>query len=449
VSSSPDRLSVAEILSYSLPAFGASALVISVALYLPNFYTDELGVTAGMVGWVYLAGRVWDAVTDPVMGHVSDHTRTRWGRRRPWFLLSALPLWAAFYMLWSPPAFLSQQALFAHLIVWYLILYTVWTVFWIPYVSFGMEITPHYHERTRLFGGRQLFYMGGLAAGMLLPEVFTKLAGDAAKGYSRMAVAMGALAAGLILFGFVRLKERPRGAAVSTFPFFAGLRLSFRNRAFVILLFVYVTAVVGGSFIAPLTLYVAKYVIVARWVVPWVMLAYLVGSIASIPVWVRLASRIGKNRTWMTGMVVGTIGYATSYAYHEGTWLLWIVLAFVVGAANGCTMTLGLSLSADVIDSDELSTGQRREGAFMGIWSFADKAAVGLAVFVGMQGLEAIGYAPNAVQSQTVIDGIKFLYCALPAACHALALLIFLRFPITPEVYQDIRARLDARAVGG
>ena len=99
-----------------------------------------------------------------------------------------------------------------------------------------------------------------------------------------------------------------------------------------------------------------------------------------------------------------------------------------------------------MIDSDELETGKRREGAFVGIWSFTDKAGVGLAVFIGLQGLEAIGYRPNVDQTPTVIEGMKFLYCLLPAVFHLIALLVFQRFPITPEVHAGIRAQLDARA---
>jgi len=125
--------------------------------------------------------------------------------------------------------------------------------------------------------------------------------------------------------------------------------------------------------------------------------------------------------------------------------MLWIVLAVVVGSSTGCSMTMGPAISADVIDSDELETGMRREGAFVGVWSFVDKAAVGLAIFVGMQGLDRIGYVPNLEQTPDVIAGMKFLYCLLPAVLHLVALLIFQKFPITPEVHAQIRAQLDAR----
>ena len=440
------RLSTSQIVSYSLPAFGTAMVLLSVAVYLPNYYTDELGLSAGMLSWVLMAGRLWDAVTDPVMGHISDHTRSRWGRRRPYFLVAAIPLWIVFYFTWSPRAGLSPAGLLTHLMLCYLVLFTFWTIFWIPYISLGMELTTHYHERTRLFGLRQGFYLLGTAVGMLAPEAFAKAAGGPKAGYPKMAFVFGGLCCVLILAAFARVRERPEAARAGSFPFFEGLRVTFRNRAFVVLMFTYLIALIGGSFIAPLTLYVAKYVIKAREVVPFVMLSYLAGSVVSIPIWVRMSSRIGKNRTWSTAMLLATAVYATSFYYHEGTWQLWIVLAAIVGAANGCTMTLGASISADVIDSDELETGRRREGVFMGIWSFMDKAAIGIAIFVGMQGLEAVGYVPNQDQNETVVFGIKFLYCIVPAVCHLAAVFIFQRFPITAEVHAGIRAQLDARA---
>jgi GPH family glycoside/pentoside/hexuronide:cation symporter len=441
-----ERLPAAQILSYSLPAFGTAVMLISVAVYLPNFYTDELGVTAGMLSWVFLIGRAWDAVTDPLMGHISDRTRTRWGRRRPYFLLSALPLWAVFVLIWSPSPSLSANGTFVHLLVCYLALYTFWTIFSVPYVSLGMELTPVYHERTRLFGGRQGFAIAGMSVGMLAPALFANALGDKVTGYTLMASIFGGLTVVLILTTFWRVRERPGSLTSKSFPFIKGLGVTFRNRAFVVLLFVYMASVVGGSFIAPLTLYIAKYVIKAEWVMQYVMLAYMAGSLASIPLWLRLAKRVGKNKAWTAAMVLGTIGYALSYTYHEGTWIRWIVLAVVVGASTGCTMILGPAISADVIDSDELETGTRREGAFVGVWSFLDKGAVGLAVFVGLQGLDAIGYMPNVEQTETVIDGMKFLYCLLPAIFYLVALLVFQKFPITPQVHARIRGELEARA---
>jgi len=440
-----ERLPMVQILSYGLPAFATAMIMISVAIYLPNFYTDEVGVTAGMLSWVFLAGRIWDAVTDPLMGHLSDRTQTRWGRRRPYFLISALPLWLAFYLIWSPDLSLPAETSFIYLLVYYLVLYTFWTIFNVPYVSLGMELTPAYHERTRLFAGRQGFMIVGTLVGMLAPVAFAQSWGDKASGYSVMGAIFGGLSALLILITFWRVRERPGLSTGQSFPFFKGLGVTLRNRAFIVLLLVYLFSFVGSSFIAPLTLYMATYVIQEEWVVPYVMVAYMLGTLLSIPLWLRLSRIYGKKKAWTIAMVIGTIGYALTYSYGEGTWLRWIVLAVVVGSASGCGMTMGPAISADVIDSDELETGRRREGAFIGVWSFLDKAAVGLAVFIGLQGLEQIGYQPNVEQTEQVKFGMKFLYCILPAVFHLIAVVIFQKFPITQEMHAEIRAQLEAR----
>ena len=141
---------------------------------------------------------------------------------------------------------------------------------------------------------------------MLAPALFANAMNDKLAGYSLMATLFGGLTAALILTTFWRVRERPESVTQKKFPFFRGLRVTFRNRAFVVLLLVYVASVVGGSFVAPLTLYIAKYVIKAEWVVKWVMLAYMGGALASIPFWLRLAKKVGKNKAWTAAMVLAT-----------------------------------------------------------------------------------------------------------------------------------------------
>jgi GPH family glycoside/pentoside/hexuronide:cation symporter len=445
---SEGRLPLGDVISYALPSATVAIVMVSVAMYLPNYYTDELGVTAGLLSWVFLAGRVLDAVTDPLMGFVSDRTHTRLGRRRPYMLVAALPLWIVFVLVWSPASSLSPTGVFVHLLACYLLLYVFMTIFSIPYVALGMELTPSYDDRTRLFGVRQLFMVVGTAAGMLAPFAFAEAMGGKASGYPTMALSLGGIGAVLIVIASVRIRERPRAEVQDQLAFFRGLRVTAANRPFRILLLVYLASHVGGSFIAPLSLFIAKYVIKVEWAMQPVMLAYLAGSMLSIPIWLRLSRAYGKNRTWTIGMLVGVSAYATSYTYHEGTWVLWVVLGAVVGAAGGCTMTLGPAIAADAIDQDELETGRRREGVFMGVWSLIDKAAVGLAVFVGMQGLDLIGYVPNQDQTQGVISGMKFLYCVLPAVLNLAAVVAFQRFPITRELHDRIREQLEVQRKG-
>ena len=445
MTSTERHLSIGQIISYSLPNFGSYMILMTVAIYLPNFYTDDLGVTAGMLSWVFLFGRFWDAVTDPVMGHISDHTRTRWGRRRPYFLISILPLWFLFYLIWSPSTSLSTNATFAHLLICYLLLYTFWTVFNIPYYSLGMELTPEYNERSRLFGGRQAFGILGIVTGTVVPVLFVKITGTKVDGYSLMAAVSGGICVVFILIMFSRIKEKAESLENPTYPFIKGLGVTFRNRAFVILVLSYSTCLIGQSFIPPLAMYMAKYVIKVEWVVQPGVLTYMGTAILSIPGWLYISRKIGKKKAWSASILLGTIGFVIIFTIKEGMWLRWVLCTIPVGAAWGCLMTLGPSIQADVIDSDELETGTRREGAFVGVWSFIDKAAIGIAIFAGLQGLELIGYVPNVEQSEIVKMGITVLYSLLPAVLNIIALVVFQMFPITQEVHAELRAQLDAR----
>jgi sugar (glycoside-pentoside-hexuronide) transporter len=436
------NLTRSQILTYALPAFPASLLLITVAIFLPNYYTDDLGVTAGMLSWVFLIGRFWDAITDPAMGYISDTTRSRWGRRRPYFILAAVPIWITFYLIWSPNPSHPPTTLFVYLLICYLLLYTFWTVFFVPYHSLGMELTSDYDERTRLFAVRQVSYVLGTVAGMLIPVYLAKKFGSRLEGYSLFALYSGGLVVVLLIVAFFRLEERSDIQQAESYPFFEGLKITFKNKAFVILVATYMASVVGGSFLAPLTIYIAKYVIKETWAVQWVVLCYMGGSLVSIPFWAYLAHRTSKVAAWKIAMGLGVVAYFCSMGYDEGTWLLWLILAFLAGTTYGCTMAIGPAIIADVIDSDELETGKRREGAFVGIQSFVDKAAVGIAIFIGLQGLAYIGYIPNVEQTPTVVSGLIFLYGILPGVLHIIAIAIISKFPITPEVHLEIQQQL-------
>lgn len=437
-----NRLTKVELATYALPAFPASLVLITVAIYLPNFYTDNLGVTAGMLSWVFLIGRFWDAVTDPAMGYISDRTRTRWGRRRPYLIIAALPVWLSFYFIWSPDPNLEPFVLFIYLLVCYLTLYTFWTVFNVPYQSLGMELTSDYHQRSILFGVRQVLYVLGTIAGMVIPAILASKMGDRLAAYSLFSLYAGGLVAIILVVAFIRLREREDIVHKEGFSFVEGLRVMLGNRAFVLLVLTYLASMVGSSFIAPLSMYMAKYVINAEWAVQYVVLTYMLGGMLTIPFWVWLAGRTSKIRAWQIALVIGGLGYLSGLMYDDGTWKLWMLLAFIVGTSYGCSTALGPSIIADIIDQDELETGKRREGAFVGIQSFIDKAAVGIAIFIGMQGLDMIGYQPNVPQKPIVIDGLMFLYCILPGVLQFVAVAIIHRFPITREVHRQIREQL-------
>jgi GPH family glycoside/pentoside/hexuronide:cation symporter len=442
--STAQKLSAREIVSYGLPRSGAAMMFIMVSVYLSKFYTDTLLLAPAFVAWTFLIGRLWDGVTDPIMGYVSDATKSRMGRRRPYFLVSAIPVGISFYYLWSPPDTLEDWGLFIYLTAAYLCMYTFWTIFSIPHNSLGAELTMDYHERSVLTGVREGLGVVGALVGSLAPTIFALKFGGKIRGYSLLAGMISVFTAVFILVCFFSVRENPEFQKREPIAMKEGLKALLRNRPFRTLVIAFVFALVGNAFIPILTLYIGDYVIRMPKIVPVIIVTYILAAAASIVFWTRLSRRIGKKESWSRALMFSSVVFLLHLYYHEGTWLAWIILGSLAGFGYGCTVSLGPSMMADVIDLDELETGRRREGAHFGVWSFIDKGAVGLAVFIGMYALDLMGYVPNQEQTPKVYWTLKCLFSVLPAVCFAITCYLLRAYPIDQKEHNRIRAEIEA-----
>ena len=441
--STGQKLSTREILTYGLPRSGAAMMFIMVSVYLSKFYTDTLLLAPAFVAWTFLIGRFWDGFTDPIMGYVSDETKSRLGRRRPYFLLSAIPVGIAYFYLWSPPDTLKDWGLFLYLTAAYLITYTFWTIFSIPHNSLGAELTMDYHERTVLTGVREGLGVLGALVGTMGPPLFALWLGSKTRGYSLLAGIIGLVTAVFILICFFSVKENPEFQKQPPIAIKEGLKALYGNRPFRVLVVVFVMALIGNAFVPILTLYIADYVVKMPGIAPVIIFSYIMATAASIVFWTRLSRRIGKKEAWSRALLFSSVIFVFSTYYHQGTWLVWIILALLAGLGYGGTIALAPSMMADVIDLDELQTGRRREGAYFGIWSFIDKSAVGIAVFIGMYSLDFMGYVPNQDQTLRVFWTLKALYSILPALCFAACCYLLRHYPIDQREHERIRAEIE------
>jgi GPH family glycoside/pentoside/hexuronide:cation symporter len=441
--SANQKLSKFEILTYGLPRSGSAMMFIMVSVYLSKFYTDTLLLAPAFVAWTFLIGRFWDGFTDPIMGYASDATKSRMGRRRPYFLLSAIPVGIAYFYLWSPPDALKDWGLFLYLTATYLLMYTFWTVFSIPHNSLGAELTMDYHERTVLTGVREGLGVIGALVGTMAPPIFAAKLGGASRGYSYLAGMIGLTTAILIFVCFFSVKENPEFQKQRPIAMREGLKALYRNRPFRILVIAFVLALIGNAFVPILTLYIADYVVKMPGIAPVILFSYIMTTAVSIVFWTRLSRRIGKKEAWSRALLFSSAIFVLSIYYHEGTWLAWTILAMLAGLGYGGTIALAPSMMADVIDLDELQTGRRREGAYFGIWSFIDKAAVGIAVFIGMYSIDLMGYVPNQDQTLRVFWTLKALYSILPAICFAVCAYLLRHYPIDQREHERIRAEIE------
>ncbi len=434
------------IASYALPRFGSAIMFLVVSVYLPKFYADTLLLAPAFIAWTFLIGRFWDGITDPVMGYISDGTRSRMGRRRPYFLVSAIPLAVAYYYMWSPPEALKDWGLFAYLTGTYLLTYTFWTIFSIPHNSLGAELTMDYHERSLLTGVREAVGVLGTIVGTLAPPIFAVIYGSRQKGFSNLALVVGIVTAVFIFVAILNIKENPEFQKRRPISLKKGMIALFRNRPFRILVIVYAIALMSNSLVPILTMFVAQSIInVPERIAQYVILSYLVMAMASIVFWTWLSRRIGKKEAWSYALLFSSLIFVLSMYYHEGTWIVWILLAGFAGFGYGCMLALAYSMLADVIDLDELETGSRREGAYFGIWAFIDKAAVGMTVFIGLQTLDLMGYVPNQEQIPQVWWSMKILYSIVPAIGFAIGYFLLRRYPITQKEHERIRAEIEAK----
>jgi GPH family glycoside/pentoside/hexuronide:cation symporter len=437
------KLSRFVIVTYGLPRSGSAMMFIMVSVYLSKFYTDTLLLAPSFLAWTFLIGRFWDGFTDPIMGYASDATKSRMGRRRPYFLLSAIPVGVAYFYLWSPPDALKDWGLFLYLTATYLFMYTFWTIFSIPHNSLGAELTMDYHERTVLTGVREGLGVIGALVGTMVPFIFTARLEDVSKGFSYLAGIIGLITTVSIFICFFCVKENPEFQKRQPIAIVEGLKAFYRNRPFRILVIAFVIALIGNAFVPVLTLYIADYVVKMPGIAPVIIFSYILATAVSIVFWMRLSRRIGKKEAWSRALLFSSVIFALSTYYHEGTWVAWTVLAVLAGLGGGGTIALAPSMMADVIDLDELQTGRRREGAYFGIWSFIDKAAVGIAVFIGMYSLDLMGYVPNQDQTLRVFWTLKTLYSILPAICFAACCYLLRHYPIDQREHERIRAEIE------
>lgn len=443
-SSTEERLGTGSIVRYSLPAIPLGFMGGLVSLYLLKFATDVLLVAPALFAAAFSLAKIWDAVSDPMVGYLSDRTGRSAGRRRPWVIRSIVPVIVGFAALWAPPAALSGSAMSVWICAAVFFYYTAYTVANVPHLAWGAELSRDYHERTRIFGTRGVFDLVGLLLGA---GCIGLLQTSADERTTAVWIAAGfALGAGVLMaVGALGTRERAeysgRGGAtpLSAISDVAG------NRLARILLAVFFLESLAMSSLAVLFPYVTEYVMTGSGFSAHYIILTLGAALLTFPAWIPLSRRFGKRNPWIAANLLKTVAFAALFfAGPERVWLM-LPMAMLIGVGEGCTIILPASIKADVIDVDELETGERKEGAYFAGWNLARKLAGGAAIAITGLFLQFSGYEANAVQSEETQLVIRLLFSAFPFACHVVAIALLLRFDLDEHEHARIRSILDAR----
>lgn len=445
---SPDRLSIRTKLIYGMGDWGNTTTSTILIFFFAFFLTDVAHLKPVLAAPVLLIGGIWDAINDPLIGVMADRVRTRWGRRRPLFLVGALPLALTFIMLWWVPPWTNQALLAVYYAVAYILFDTFFTLVTVPYSALTAELTEDYDERTSLTGYRMAVSMaGGLIAAVAVPLIAGMFA-EPRTGYLLVAIFFGALAGVPYLVLFATVRERFADSQEPPLNLVTGFLHTFRNRSFRFAAGVYMTAWMTVNLVASLMVYYLTYWMRMSDKIDVVLGEVQAAALVCIPLIVWLSGKLGKQGAYAIGLSWwAAVMLALAFLSPQARSIAY-VLAAMAGLGIAAAHVIPWSIIPDVIETDELETGQRREGAYYGFMVFMQKSGTAFALALVQWILHLTGYQPGAEQPAAALLAIRMLIGPLPAVLLITSILLVWRFPINRARHAALRAQLaEKRAV--
>jgi GPH family glycoside/pentoside/hexuronide:cation symporter len=451
-----EKLSLGTKLVYGAPSIAGAAMAIPVAIHVNPFYSDTILVPLAWVALASALARVLDAVIDPFVGWLSDHTQSRWGRRRPWIAIAAPLAAIVFVALFTPPAGLDSTDAALWFGTTLMLFFMLNMLYGLPHAALGPELTLDYHERSSLFSVREGFALFGTLVAAVVPGILIPAMGDERRAFMFMSLAYAALMIALYWLLVVRVRERPDFVARKSNPLVPGVRRALRNRPFFVLFACYVVASIPGAIPGLLMPYFNRYVlnpppISAESAQGWLSLflaAYFLSGLLCLPLWLLLAKRIGKLNAWLASFMMGITGGFSLFLLGEGDNLACFALIVWSGSSFGAGLFLPPAIQADVIDYDELHTGKRREAQYLALWGLVPKFIVIPSASLPLALLAWLGYQPNVPQSSEVVLAIRAVFALTPSIFSIAAFFIAWRFPIDETVHRAILAGVSAHRRG-
>jgi GPH family glycoside/pentoside/hexuronide:cation symporter len=427
-----------------------------------------LGMSPALVGLLGALPRLTDAITDPLMGYISDNTRSRWGRRRPYIFVGAITVGIIYALLWQLPAGKSEHFYFTYFLVGSLIFFLAYTIYATPWVALGYELTPDYHERTRLMGTQN--FIGSIAymiSPYFLAIMYLPVFGDVVTGAGYLALIIAAVAIGLGILPAILLRERfkdiassedeeskPGGVGEVIMGFLRGFGKTLKFKPFLKLCVATFLVFNGFILIAAFQPYVIIYYVMGgNQELGSVFFGHAgllqgVSALVAISIVTFLATKIGKRRAFYVSTGISIVGYCLKWFVYtpDNPWLVLVPAPLMAFGLAGLFTLMG-SMVCDVVDADELQTHERREGMYGSIFWWVVKLGQSIAIFGGGLLLVWTGFDVELGSNQTpeAIRLMRLCDAFIPAITSAIAIWAVATYPITEEKAHEIRKELEAR----
>ncbi|ACK68669.1 sugar (Glycoside-Pentoside-Hexuronide) transporter [Gloeothece citriformis PCC 7424] len=533
-----EKLNLSTKLAFGAGDLGAAITANILAFYLLFFFTNVAGLPAGMAGSVLMIGKIADAINDPIVGVMSDRTRSPWGRRLPWILLGAIPFGILYFLQWIVPDFsdnpgVNNWSLFAYYVLIGILFNIAYTAVNLPYTALTPELTQDYDERTNLNSFRFTFSIGGSILSLILAGLIFAAFPDPQQnqtkylilglqcsilsvipafwcalrvqergakpilnpsqkkwvGYGLIGVggislfygigrliALGSIGylsvfsfllsllillfGGTLIFGTPEphlineeaVNKRSESAATPSLSYGEQLKIAFSNRPFLYVIGIYLCSWLAVQLTASILIY---------FVVSWMGLSAAMFSLVALAVqgtalvmlffWQKVSESMGKKAVYFIGMSIWIVAQIGLFFLQPGQEILMYILAILAGFGVSVAYLIPWSMIPDVIELDELNTGQRREGVFYAFMVLLQKFGLALGLFLVGIALESAGFVealpeqPVPVQPESALLAIRIAISPLPAFFLIAGLVLAYFYPITKEVHANIRLQLEER----
>ncbi|MEG4486104.1 MFS transporter [Microcoleus sp. D2_18a_B4] len=454
------KLSLSTKLAYGAGDLGPAITANVLAFYLLVFFTNVAGLPAGLASNILVVGKVWDAINDPIVGVLSDRTSHPWGRRYPWIIYGGIPFGIFFFLQWIVPS-TDHTVLFWYYVAISILFNTAYTAVNLPYTALTPELTQDYNERTSLNSFRFAFSIGGSIFSLILALIIFAVF---EKNPNQQYLVLGAISAVISVLPLywcvlgtrkhvaAQLLENAELDNSTSLPLKEQLQIAFSNRPFLYVIGIYLFSWLGVQLTATIIPYfVVNWMQQPQYVFSLVAIAVQGTALIMLFVWSKVSERYGKKAVYFMGMSLWIIAQAGLFFLQPGQVFQMYLLAVMAGVGVSTAYLIPWSMIPDVIELDELQTGERREGVFYSFMVLLQKIGLAGGLWLVGQALEGAGFLSTVpgqqapVQPDSALFAIRFAIGPLPTIALIAGMILTYFYPITREVHAEILLKLRER----
>ncbi len=450
-STKTEKLSKRIKLFYGVGDIGNATNNSAFQFFLMIFFTDVALIAPAIASSALMVAKIWDAITDPLLGWISDKTNSRLGKRSIYLILGAAPLAISIMLVWFIPVGLSNTSAFVWICLSFMFFGTMWTITNVPYYSLSAELTRDYDERSSLTAYRMIMAVPAYILGAALTPVLAGAFSSKQTGYHIVGIAYGLLGAAVLwiaVFGIREKKVAIVNNCQSSFNLGKELLATFQNKPFVLLLLAFSISTIAFTLTRTFIAYFLTYNMGMESKVPVVMFLMLASVVAALFPWKIISDRWNKGPAYALGLIIGAVAVGSSFFLTNN--VLWLIypVTIIAGIGFATTWVFPWAMVPDIVDYDHAHSGICRSGLYFGVWGLTTKVSEALGLAISGWVLQFSGYVPNATQSPTSLLFIKLFFGPVPALLFILSIPFLIWYPITRHSHTEIKNRIKLQMAG-